>query len=92
MGSADVVPGVSGGTIAFVTGIYTELLDSIKSINLSALKTLFKQGPKAAWQQINGTFLVVLFAGILTALLTLAKGISFLLATYPVFLWAFFFG
>jgi len=49
MGSADVVPGVSGGTIAFITGIYTELLDSIKSVNINALIILFKQGPKAAW-------------------------------------------
>lgn len=92
MGSADVVPGVSGGTIAFISGIYSELLHSIKSVDLAALKTLFKQGPKAAWQQVNGTFLLVLFAGIATAILTLAKGISFLLATYPVLLWAFFFG
>ena len=58
MGSADVVPGVSGGTIAFITGIYTELLDSIKAVNLQALIILFKQGPKAAWKAINGTFLV----------------------------------
>ncbi|NRA23266.1 MAG: DUF368 domain-containing protein, partial [Oleispira sp.] len=60
MGCADVVPGVSGGTIAFVTGIYTELLDSIKSINLQAFIVLLKQGPKAAWQAINGPFLLVL--------------------------------
>ena len=57
MGAANVIPGVSGGTIAFITGIYTELLDSIKSINLNALRTLFRQGPRAFWQAINGTFL-----------------------------------
>lgn len=92
MGSADVVPGVSGGTIAFITGIYTELLDSIKSINLQALNTLVKKGPKAAWQEINGLFLVTLLAGILTAILTLAKVIHYLLDHHAVLLWSFFFG
>lgn len=92
MGSADVVPGVSGGTIAFITGIYTELLDSIKAVNLQALIILFKQGPKAAWKAINGTFLVTLLAGILTAILTLAKVIHYLLDQYAVLLWSFFFG
>ena len=92
MGSADVVPGVSGGTIAFITGIYTELLDSIKSININALVTLFKQGPKAAWQAVNGTFLLVLLLGILSAILTLAKVIHYLLDEHAILLWAFFFG
>jgi putative membrane protein len=92
MGSADVVPGVSGGTIAFITGIYTELLDSIKSVNFNALITLFKQGPKAAWQAINGTFLIVLLAGILTAILSLAKVIHYLLDHHAILLWSFFFG
>ncbi len=92
MGSADVVPGVSGGTIAFITGIYTELLDSIKSINLQALNTLVKKGPKAAWQEINGLFLVTLLAGILTAILTLAKVIHYLFDHHAVLLWSFFFG
>jgi putative membrane protein len=92
MGSADVVPGVSGGTIAFITGIYTELLDSIKSVNISALVTLYKQGPKAAWQAINGTFLLVLLLGILSAILTLAKVIHYLLDQHTILLWSFFFG
>lgn len=92
MGSADVVPGVSGGTIAFITGIYTELLDSIKSVNLQALILLFKKGPKTAWKAINGTFLITLLAGILTAILTLAKVIHYLLDQHAVLLWAFFFG
>lgn len=92
MGSADVVPGVSGGTIAFVTGIYDQLLGSIRRINLEALQLLLKQGPRAAWDYINGTFLVILGSGILTALLTLAKGIHYLLLNYPIWLWAFFFG
>ncbi|WP_221801699.1 DUF368 domain-containing protein [Oceanobacter mangrovi] len=92
MGSADVVPGVSGGTIAFVTGIYDELLGSIRRVDLQALRLLFKQGPLAAWRYINGTFLLVLGSGILTALFSLAKGIHYLLMHYPVWLWAFFFG
>lgn len=92
MGSADVVPGVSGGTIAFITGIYTELLDSIKSVDIKALQTLIKEGPKAAWQHINGTFLVTLLAGILTAIVTLAKVIHYLLDNHAVLLWSFFFG
>jgi len=92
MGCADVVPGVSGGTIAFITGIYTELLDSIKSVDLKALQVLFRKGPKAAWQHINGTFLVVLLAGILTAILTLAKLIHYLLDNHATLVWSFFFG
>jgi putative membrane protein len=92
MGAADVVPGVSGGTIAFITGIYQELLDTIKGFNLSVFKTLKDEGIKATWQKTNATFLVVLFAGIFTSVISLAKGITFLLATYPILLWAFFFG
>ena len=92
MGAADVVPGVSGGTIAFITGIYEELLDTIKGFNLSVLKTLKQEGIKATWQKTNATFLAVLFAGIFTSVISLAKGITFLLETYPVLLWAFFFG
>ena len=92
MGSADVVPGVSGGTIAFITGIYTELLDSIKSVNLNALIILFKKGPKAAWKAVNGTFLLVLLLGILSAILTLAKVIHYLLDYHAILLWSFFFG
>lgn len=92
MGAADVVPGVSGGTIAFITGIYQELLDTIKGFNLSVFKTLKEDGVKATWKKTNATFLVVLFAGIFTSVISLAKGITFLLATYPILLWAFFFG
>ncbi|MCF8275669.1 MAG: DUF368 domain-containing protein [Flavobacteriales bacterium] len=92
MGAADVVPGVSGGTIAFITGIYEELLETIKGFNLSVFKTLKDQGVKAAWKQTNATFLVVLLAGIFTSVISLAKGITYLLDTFPVLLWAFFFG
>jgi putative membrane protein len=92
MGAADVVPGVSGGTIAFITGIYEELLDTISSVNLSALKKLKSEGIKAFWQHINGNFLVALFAGIAISFLTLAKLATYLMEHAPVQLWAFFFG
>lgn len=92
MGAADVVPGVSGGTIAFITGIYDTLLESIRRINPSLLQRLRHEGIKAAFQHINGFFLISLFAGIFTSILTLAKLISWLLSTYPVPLWSFFFG
>lgn len=92
MGGADVVPGVSGGTIAFITGIYETLLDSIKSVDLQALNYLKKFQIKALWAHINGTFLVVLFAGIITSFLSLSKVITYLLDTYPIQLWSFFFG
>ncbi len=92
MGAADVVPGVSGGTIAFITGIYEELLHSIKSINPAALTILFKQGVGACWQHINGSFLLALMLGILTSILSLARVISFLLTHHPLLLWSFFFG
>lgn len=92
MGAADVVPGVSGGTIAFMTGIYEELLASIKSIGPGSFRTLFKQGPAAFWSEINGSFLLVLALGIGTSIVSLAKIITYLLHTYPALLWSFFFG
>lgn len=92
MGSADVVPGVSGGTIAFITGIYETLLNSIKSVDLEALGYLKKFEIKALWEHINGNFLIVLFAGIVTSFLSLSKVITYLLDTYPIQLWSFFFG
>lgn len=92
MGSADVVPGVSGGTIAFITGIYEKLLNSIKSVDLEALKLLKGFELKAFWEHINGTFLIVLFAGIATSIVSLAKLITYFLETYPIQVWSFFFG
>ncbi len=92
MGAADVVPGVSGGTIAFISGIYEELLSSISNINLAVVKTLKEQGVKAAWTQLNGNFLLSLFVGIVISVVSLAKGISYLLATKPILVWSFFFG
>jgi len=92
MGAADIVPGVSGGTIAFISGIYVELINSIKSLNLTAIKVLRDQGIGAAWRYINGGFLVVLLAGILTSLFSLAKVMQHLLDQYPLPLWSFFIG
>ncbi|MFC6996119.1 DUF368 domain-containing protein [Rufibacter roseus] len=92
MGAADVVPGVSGGTIAFITGIYEELLGAIRSVNGEALKLLSKFNLKGFWQHINGSFLVVLVAGILFSVASLSNVILFLLENYPELLWAFFFG
>lgn len=92
MGAADVVPGVSGGTVAFISGIYDELLDSLKNINPQALHTLLTKGVGAFWAQINGTFLTVLFSGILVSVLTLAKVIHHALEASPILVWSFFFG
>lgn len=92
MGAADVVPGVSGGTIAFITGIYERLLNAIKSVNPTAVQLLFKEGIGAAWRHIDGTFLVALFAGVIGSVLTLAKGLEWCMHHYPQLLWAFFFG
>ena len=92
MGAADVVPGVSGGTIAFITGIYERLLNAIKSINPAALKVLFQEGIGAAWRHVDGTFLLALFSGILGSVFTLAKALEWCMEHYPQLLWAFFFG
>jgi len=92
MGGADVVPGVSGGTIAFITGIYEELLETLSGLNLALLKTLRKEGFRAFWSKLNGGFLITLFAGIFTSLISLAVGVEYVLEHYPVLLWSFFFG
>ncbi|MDG1163843.1 MAG: DUF368 domain-containing protein [Porticoccaceae bacterium] len=92
MGAADVVPGVSGGTIAFVSGIYIELLNTINAINVQAFRLLKSEGIGTAWAHINGNFLVVLLAGILTSLFSLANLMQFLLVEHPLPLWSFFTG
>lgn len=92
MGAADVVPGVSGGTIAFISGIYEELITSINSINFSKFKVLKKEGFKSFWKAINGNFLLALFSGIFISVFSLAKMISWLLVNQPILLWSFFFG
>ncbi|MBG0754121.1 DUF368 domain-containing protein [Vibrio cidicii] len=92
MGAADVVPGVSGGTIAFITGIYDTLLESIRRINPSIFRLWKAQGFKAAFKHINGFFLIALFGGVLTSIATLAKLITWMLANHPIPIWSFFFG
>lgn len=92
MGAADVIPGVSGGTVAFLTGIYEELLHSLKSIDMDAFRLLMRLKIADFWKKINGTFLVVLLAGIVTSLLSLAKLMTYLLEHNPIQIWSFFFG
>jgi putative membrane protein len=92
MGAADVVPGVSGGTIAFITGIYEELVHSIKNINFSTISTLWKQGLPAFWKAVNGPFLLSVVGGILISVLTLARILEYLLVNHPILIWSFFFG
>ncbi len=93
MGASDLVPGVSGGTIAFITGIYDRLIDAVHAI---APKTWRLVGRKTSlgewWKAIDGMFLLCLGVGLLTAVFGLSKLLSFVLATYPVYLWSFFFG
>lgn len=92
MGAADIVPGVSGGTIAFISGIYLRLLSAIGDI-LPAFMQLLRQRDLALfWQRIDGTFLVALLGGILTSVVSLARVISYLLESEPVLVWSFFLG
>ncbi len=92
MGGADVIPGVSGGTIAFITGIYKELLDSIKAVDKAALMLLLKMDIKGFWQKINGGFLLAILSGVAVSVISLAKLLNYLLTTYPIPVWSFFFG
>lgn len=92
MGAADIVPGVSGGSIALITGIYEELLDSINSFNGENLRLLLKFEFKAFFKAVNGAFLLSLFLGILTSIFSLSKLITFLMAEHPIPLWSFFCG
>lgn len=92
MGAADVVPGVSGGTIAFISGIYEELIESINKINFSVIKGIKENGIKNTWAAINGNFLVALILGIAISVVTFSKIIIHLLDTQPIVVWSFFFG
>jgi putative membrane protein len=92
MGAADVVPGVSGGTIAFISGIYEELIESIDNLSLKVFKIWKNDGFVKAWKSINGNFLLALFSGIAISILSLAKLIKWLLHNEPILLWSFFFG
>ena len=92
MGAADVVPGVSGGTIAFISGIYEELIDSISKVNFSTIKLWKQEGFGAMWKAVNGNFLLSLVMGIGLSIISLAKLIKHLLETQPILIWSFFFG
>lgn len=93
MGMAEVIPGVSGGTIAFITGIYETLLDTIKNILGPEVWRAFRSGGLgSAWEKANGSFLVALLAGMLGGIIVGVFGITHLLEHYPILLWAFFFG
>lgn len=92
MGTADLMPGVSGGTIALILGVYKELIQSINSINLKSIKSLKKEGVKSFWNKINGSFLTTLFLGILTAVFCFSFAIDWLITHHPIPLWSFFLG
>lgn len=92
MGAADIVPGVSGGTIALIAGIYEEFVNTLKSFDLSAIKALKKDGIKGLWAHINGNFLLALLLGIGISLISMVQLIKFLLSDHPIPIWSFFFG
>ena len=92
MGAADVVPGVSGGTMAFILGVYEELIHTIKSFNLKLLRLLFAFRIREALEHVNWKFIIALGGGLGTAVLSLARVLSWLLEHHPVPLYAFFFG
>lgn len=92
MGAADIVPGVSGGTMALITGIYKELISSIDQISLKQIGLLHKEGFTAFWKGVNGSFLLPLFLGIASGIIFLSGAITYLLDQHPILLWSFFFG
>ena len=92
MGAADVVPGVSGGTIAFISGIYEELINSINSISPKLISLWRKEGLGSVWIKVNGPFLAAVFGGIFISVFSLAKALSWLLENHPILVWSFFFG
>ncbi|WP_019038146.1 DUF368 domain-containing protein [Psychroflexus tropicus] len=92
MGAADVVPGVSGGTIAFITGIYEELVTTIANVDFGLIKTWKKEGFGKMWENLNGSFILALLLGIFFSVFTLMRLTNYLLETYPIIVWSFFFG
>ena len=92
MGAADAVPGVSGGTIAFISGIYEELIFTISNVNFSLLKTLKEKGLSSFWKQLNGNFIIALLSGILISFVSFMKLAKYLIENHPIFIWSFFFG
>ena len=92
MGVAEIIPGVSGGTLAIVTGIYKKLLESINNISTENLKLARTDGFKAVWKKINGPFLLAVFGGILSSILVFSRILEWLIKNEPLELWSFFFG
>jgi putative membrane protein len=92
MGAADIVPGVSGGTMAFITGIYDRLLAAIAAFDLGLLPLLRRRDWRGTWRHVDGSFLLLLVGGILLSVFSLARLITFWLETQPLLLWSFFFG
>lgn len=92
MGAADLVPGVSGGTIALITGIYERLIEAIANIDIKALKMVLKCDIRGAWRHVDATFLLILATGILASIFGLANLIEHLVETQPVLVWSFFSG
>lgn len=92
MGIAELVPGVSGGTIAFVTGIYEEFIESINNVNLTTFKTLQKEGFKAFWEKLNGNFIAALFSGMLISIISFSSLLKWLFEYHTITIWSFFFG
>ena len=92
MGIAEVIPGVSGGTIAFITGIYEQFIGALKSIDFSLFGILKNEGIGAAWKKIDGNFLATLGLGMMTSILLLVNIVTYLIEFYPLLLWSFFFG
>ena len=92
MGAADAVPGVSGGTIAFISGIYEELINTISGINLDLFKKLRSEGFSSFWQALNGNFLMALLIGIIVSFVSFMRLAKYLIEYHPVLIWSFFFG
>jgi len=92
MGAADAVPGVSGGTIAFISGIYEELINTVSSVDISLFKTLKNNGVTAFWKQCNGNFIVALLTGILISYVSFMRLAKYLIENHPILIWSFFFG
>jgi putative membrane protein len=92
MGAADAVPGVSGGTIAFISGIYEELIATISNVNLFTLKILKTEGFIAFWKKLNGNFILALLTGIIISFVSFMKLAKYLIEYHPVLIWSFFFG
>lgn len=92
MGAADAVPGVSGGTIAFISGIYVELIQTISNVNISLFKTLLYKGFKSFWKTLNGNFILALLSGIIISFVSFMKLAKYLLEYHSVLIWSFFFG